>query len=198
MTRHHFQINKPYVAKLIRVALRPIENDPNLSLQLIRLEFSVYWIIGDKELESQGEIACRDLVVGTCIDVKRDAGLIAYAQALRVTAPVNVAANWMNLAGHGRWIELTFGPAETEGGRNPFATIKPFDSDGCSVTEYRYDRNAKWVTIKAAADAVQTSESTVRRRVDALESQWGARLVHRTDGDHRRIFLPLFVNIWED
>jgi len=197
MTRYHFTIGKPYAAKLVRVAPRPIENDANLSLQLLRLEFTIYWMLDEQHLESQGEIACRDIVVGDLVPTHRDAGLVAYAQALRVKAPINEVANWTALPS-GRWIELTFGPSETEGGRNPFATIRPFDVDGWEVKEYRYDRSAKWVTIKTAADAVGTSESTIRRRADALEPQFGAELIHRTNGGHRRINLPTFMNVWED
>lgn len=198
MTRHHFQINKPYAANLIRVASRPIENDPSVPLQLIRLEFAIYWIAEGQRLESQGEIACRDLVVSKLLPTNRDAGLVAYAHALRVDAPINEPESWARLQSNGRWIELKFGASEIEGGRNPFTLIKPFDPAGWEIKEYSYDRNARWVTIGAAADAVGVSESTVRRRVDALEAEWGSELVRRTDGDHRRIYLPLFVNIWGD
>jgi len=198
MTRYHFTIRKPYAAKLIRVAARPIENDVNLSLRLLRLEFTIYWMSGGNRLESQGEIACRDIIVGDLIPADRDAGLVAYAHAMRVKSPINKPANWTGLQPSSRWIELTFGTPENEGGRNPFATIGPFDVGRWTVKEYRYDRSAKWVTIKTAADAVKVSESTVRRRVDALETQFGAELIHRTDGGHRRIYLPFFMNMWED
>lgn len=198
MTRHHYQVGKPYAGKLIRVAARPIENDPSLSVHLLRLEFAVYRMADQDTLESQGEIACRDLIVGRLIPAQRDAGLIAYAQALRLTASVDDPASWLNLERQGRWIELTFGPAESEGGRNPFASIQPFDPVKYAINEYRYDRSAKWVTIGAAADAVGVSESTVRRRVDAMEDEWGSDLVRRTEGEHRRIFLPLFTNVWKD
>ena len=197
MTRYHFTIGKPYAAKLIRVAPRPIENDANLSLQLLRLEFTIYWMSGGQRLESQGEIACRDFVVGDLVPAERDAGLVAYAQALHVAEPINNPANWIALP-TSRWIELTFGPSETEGGRNPFATIRPFDVDGYTIKDYLYDRSAKWVTIKAAADAVGVSESTVRRRVDAMEDQFGPELIHRTEGGHRRIYLPFFMKVCED
>jgi hypothetical protein len=198
MTRYKFQTDKTYAAKLTKVSARPIENDPAIALTLIRLEFAIYWMAGEQRLESQGEIACRDIIVGDLIAADRDAGLVAYAQALRVRSPINKPANWTGLQPSSRWIEITFGHREVEGGRNPFATIGPFDAGRWTVKEYRYDRSAKWVTIKAAADAVGASESTVRRRIDSLETQFGSELVYRTDGGHRRIYLPLFMNVWED
>ncbi|WP_417735652.1 helix-turn-helix domain-containing protein [Rosistilla oblonga] len=198
MTRHPFQIDKPYAAKLVRVASRPIENDSIVPVQLIRLEFAIYWMMQGQRLESQGEVACRDLVVSKLLATERDAGAIAYAQALRVDDPINEPMNWIRLERGGRWIELKFGAADIEGGRNPFAEIKPFDVAGWEVKEYRYDLSARWVTISAAADAVEVSASTVRRRVDALEAAWGSELVRRTDGDHRRIYLPMFINVWDD
>lgn len=198
MTRYSFTAGKAYAGKLIRVASRPIENDVSLSLQLLRIEFMIYWMQDGKRLESQGEIACRDIVVGELIPADRDAGLVAYAQALRISAPINRRDNWLGLQPSSRWIEVTFGPSEKEGGRNPFAKIAPFDPKGWTVKDYRYDRSAQWVTIRAAADAAGVSESTVRRHVDALESRFGSDLIHRTEGGHRRIYLPFFMNVWED
>lgn len=195
MTRYNFQLNKPYAAKLTRVTSRPIENDPAIELSLIRLEFAIYWMVGQHRLESQGEIACRDLVVGPLVPCNRDAGLLAYAQALRVPTPPRDPSSWIHLQPGDRWIEITFGPRETEGSRNPFRKIGSFSPDGWTIKEYRYDRTAGWVTIAAAADAVQVSESTVRRRLEALKQDWGDELVTRTDGGHRRVYLPLFVNL---
>ncbi|MDA8745235.1 LysR family transcriptional regulator [Rubripirellula amarantea] len=198
MTRYNFQTNKPYAAKLNKVSTRPIENDPAISLTLIRLEFAIYWKVGEQRLESQGEIACRELVVGPLIPRDRDAGLLAYAQALRMATPPEDPGSWIHLQRRERWIEITFGPRETEGSRNPFRNIRPFSPDGWSIKEYRYDRTAGWVTIAAAADAVQVSKPTVRRRLDELEQNWGGELVTRTDGGHRRIYLPLFMRLWNE
>ena len=198
MTRHNFQINKPYAAKLIRVAARPIDNDPNLPLQLIRLEFAIYWMAEGRKLESQGEIACRDLIVSELLPKDRDAGLVAYAHALRVATPIDRPKNWIRLEGCGRWVELRFGPRDSEGGRNPFKEIRPFDPEGWTMKEYRYDRSAGWVSIGAAADAVGVSHSTVRRHLDDLENKFGAELIHRTGGGHRRVFLPFFMNVWQE
>ena len=198
MTRYNFQTNKPYAARLTKVSSRPIENDPAISLALIRLEFVIYRMVNQQRLESQGEIACRELVVGPLIPCDRDASLLAYAQALRMTKPPEDPGSWIHLQHGDRWIEITFGPREEEGSRNPFRDIRSFSPAGWAIKEYRYDRTAGWVTIAAAADAVQLSESTVRRRLEGLERDWGGELVTRTDGGHRRVYLPLFMRLWNE
>ena len=198
MTRYNFQIDKRYAAQLNKVSTRPIENDPAIGLALIRLEFTIYWMVGEDRLESQGEIACRDLLVGSLIPCDRDAGLLAYAQALKMATPPNDPGSWLFLQRSDRWIEITFGPREAEGSRNPFRDIRSFSPTGWEVKEYRYDRTAGWVTIAAAADAVQVSESTVRRRLEMLQQEWGGDLVKRTNGGHRRVYLPLFMRLWID
>ena len=197
MTRYNFRTGIPYAAKLTKVTTRPIENDPAMEIALIRLEFAIYWIYGQR-LESQGEIACRDLVVGRIIPSNRDVGLLAYAQALRISGLPENPISWLSLQKLERWIEITFGPREQEGLRNPFITIRPFSPEGREIKEYRYDRTACWVSIAEAADAVQTSLSTARRRLQVLEQIWGSEVVTRTDGRHRRVNLPLFVALWEE
>ena len=199
MSRYNFQTDKSYAAKLVRVAPRPIENSGDVQLSLVRLEFAIYWRYPEKNLlESHGEFACRDLIVGSLVPADRDLGLVNYAVALCVAAPITSPENWAALIASERFIELQFGPPESEGGRNPFTKIAYFDSSGWTVEEYKYDKTSEWVTIRVAADAVGVSESTVRRRVDALEEEWGTRLIVRTEGTHRRIHLPMFTNIWND
>lgn len=197
MTRYNFRIDVPYAAKLVRASTRPIENDPAMAITLVRLEFAIYWISGQR-LESQGEIACRDLVVGKLIPRNQDVGLLAYAQALRMSGPPESPSSWLDLQSTDRWIEITFGPRELEGLRNPFRTIRSFSSEHWEIKEYRYDRTAYWVSIAEAADAVQTSLSTARRRLHAFEQSWGSELVTRTDGRHRRVYLPLFVALCKE
>lgn len=197
MSRYNFQAGRKYIAKLVRVSPRPIENGEMVSLSLVRLEFAIYWPnFETKVMESHGEYACRDLIVGGLIPTEQDLGLVNYAVALDVPAPINASLNWSSLSSTEKIIELQFGPPEIEGGRNPFASIAAFDSTGWEIQEYRYDKTTQWTTIRVAADAVGASESTVRRRLDDLESEWGARLVVRTKGTHRRIHLPLFLNLW--
>jgi len=199
MARYNFNTNRRYAAKLVRVARRPIENDSSIGLSLLRLEFAIYWMFEEQKLlESQGEFACRDIVIGEQVWVERDSGISTYASALGVPAPTNAVSSWNKVADLGRFIELQFGPSELEGDRNPFAHINAFNPAGWTVKEYRFDRTAEWVTIGIAADAVGVSESTVRRRVDTLEAEWGARLIVRTEGTHRRIYLPLFMNVWSE
>ena len=80
MSRYNFQIDKSYAAKLVRVAPRPIENSGDVQLSLVRLEFAIYWLYPKKNLlESHGEFACRDLVVGNLIPTAVDLGLMNYA-----------------------------------------------------------------------------------------------------------------------
>ena len=155
MSRYNFQTDRAYAAKLIRVAKRPIENGDQVTLSLIRLEFAIYWQDFEKKLlESHGEFACRDLIVGSLIPTEQDLGLVNYAVALRVPAPINQAENWAALIASERFIKLQFGPPENEGGRNPFANIAPFDPAGWEIAEYKFDRTTEWVTIRVAADAV--------------------------------------------
>ena len=199
MSRYNFRTDHTYAAKLVRVAKRPIENSDSIPLSLVRLEFAIYWCYPEKQLlESHGEFACRDLIVGSLVPTEYDLGLVNYAVALGVAAPIDSPENWSALVASDRFIELQFGPAELEGGRNPFSKIAAFDTTGWSIEEYKFDKTNEWVTIRVAADAVGVSESTVRRRVDALEEEWGPRLIVRTEGTHRRIHLPLFLNVWED
>jgi hypothetical protein len=199
MSRYNFQTERKYIARLVRVAPRPIENGDEVQLSLVRLEFAIYWPdFESKTMESHGEFACRDLIVGSLIPTEQDLGLVNYAVALKVPAPINAPANWSSLSSTERFIKLQFGAPESEGGRNPFAQIAPFDPVDWKIEEYKYDKTTQWVTIRVAADAVGASESTVRRRVDALEEEWGSRIIVRTKGTHRRIHLPLFMNIWED
>ena len=37
-----------------------------------------------------------------------------------------------------------------------------------------------------------------RLKRQAMENEFGARLVRRTNGRQRRIYLPLFVKLWSD
>ena len=199
MTRYSFAIGRDYAAKLIRVALRPIENRLLSPLSLLRLEFAIYWQFPkERVLKSEGEFACRELIVGEAIQSESDSGLASYAAALGVTGLMDKPESWVELADAERFIELQFGPSESEGGRNPFAQIANFDKRGWTIEEYRYDRTAGWVTIGVAADAVGVSESTLRRRVDVLEEEWGPKLIVRTEGGHRRIYLRMFMSVWED
>lgn len=200
MARYAFSTDRKYAGRLIGVTPRPIENDPLLGIHLLRLEFEIFWqFLGDRPtLKSEGEIACRDLVIGKSIPPSKDSGQLIFASALRVDGDLTIPDSWIARVSSNAWIEITFGEREIVGGRNPFQRISWFDVSRWNVERYRFDRTKEWVTIAVAADAVQASESTARRFVDSLELQFGARLVRRTDGGQRRIHLPLFVNLWSE
>lgn len=200
MSRFSFRVDHPYAARLISVRKRPIENDPRLSLSLLRLEFEIFWKMQGAvvSLRSQGEIACRDLLIGELIPAQNDSGQIVYASALKIRGRIQDPQRWTASVAHSRWVEIIFGEANPIDGRNPFKSIQAFDPSGWKIEKYRYDRSAQWVSVSEAAAAVCASASTVRRRVDELEAEFGARLIRRTSGNQRRIYLPLFMNVWPD
>ena len=200
MTRYNFAIDKKYAGKLLSIHQRPIENDPTLSLHLLRLEFEIYWQLSHEKqtLRSEGELACRDIVIGKLIRAEKDAGQQAYASALGIRGDLSLADSWLRAAELDVWVEIEFGPPEQVGQRNPFRRIARFDPSIWQMEPYRFDRGKEWVTVAVAADAVTTSEATVRRRVDEWEIEFGGRLVRRTFGRQRRIYLPLFVNLWSE
>ncbi len=200
MTRYSFATDKKYSGQLLSIHQRPIENDPMLGLHLLRLEFQIYWQLNQDKptLRSNGEIACRDIVIGKLIRSEKDAGQQAYANALGICGDLSLADSWLRMAERNLWVEIEFGPPEQVGQRNPFKTIKRFDPSTWQIEPYRFDRSQEWVTVAVAADALTTSEATIRRRVDEWEIEFGARLVRRTPGRQRRIYLPLLVNLWSD
>ncbi len=173
-----------------------IENESHGGLHLLRLEFEILLILDTPPaVSSSGKIACRDLVVGPAVDVSRDASLTAYADALGVRNPTS-DRQWLNLANKVRWISVEFGPIDERDQRNSFQAIHPFELAGRSVREYDYSLDQDWVPVNVAADQLERSESTIRRRLAELEPNWGANLVSRTLGNHRRINLPLLRNLW--
>jgi hypothetical protein len=200
MSRFNFRVEHPYAARLISVRKRPIENDPRLSLSLLRLEFEIFWKMQGNvaSLRSQGEIACRDLLIGELIPVQNDSGQLVYASALKVKGRIQDPQRWTASLAQAPWVEIIFGEADPIDGRNPFKSIRAFDPSGWKIEKYRYDRSAQWVSVSDAAAAVCASASTVRRRVDELEAEFGARVIRRTRGNQRRIYLPLFLNAWSD
>jgi hypothetical protein len=196
MVRNAFRQGRTYAARLLRVSQRPIENEPDGGFRLLRLEFEMFFILDtEPAVSSSGKIACRDLVVGPAVDVSRDASLTAYVGALGVRNPASVS-EWLNLANKPRWISIEFGSLSEIDQRNSFQTIHPFQLAGRSVREYDYELDKDWVPVKVAADQLEHSESTIRRRLNELEPDWGAKLVSRTQGNHRRINLPLLRNLW--
>lgn len=196
MARYRFREGVKYGACLRCVLERSIENSAASGLRLLRLEFEVFTADEPRRiLSSTGNVACRDLVVGPAVDASRDSSLVAYADAVRVRNP-DSAAEWLSLNDESRWVQIVFGPVSQTDLRNSFQDILPLDLAGWSVREYRYDLDKAWVTVARAARDLKCSESSIRRRVLEFEPIWGAQLILRTAGKHRRINLPLLRNLW--
>lgn len=200
MSRYSFRIDHPYAGCLLSVRKRPLENDRSLAVSLLRLEFEVFWQeqCPKRLLRSHGEIACRDLLVGKLVPPSKDSGQLVYASALNLDGSLDDPDCWIAAINKQSWVEIVFGEVDPVDSRNPFKSIRAFSIEGWKVERYRYDRTAQWVSVAEAADAVCMSRSTLRRRVDELEASFGSRLIRRTRGNQRRIYLPLFLNICSD
>ncbi len=195
MARYKFREGKTYAARLHGAHERPIENSDVSGVRLLRLEFEVFEQIPTKLLlSSTGKIACRDIVVGRAVDPSRDSSVAAYALALRVGKATSLT-EWLNLSNKRVWVNIVFG-AKGADLRNTFEAIFPFDAQDWQVLPYDYNLDKEWVTVIEAADDLGCSESTMRRRVDEFEVVWGPDLTKRTEGNHRRINLPLLRNLW--
>ncbi len=193
-TREAFTPGLRYAGRVHAVRRRPIENR-SPALALLRLEFEIFWIDdGQRRLHSLGKIACRDLVVTA--GAADDDGVLSFAHAVPVARPENVDA-WLALHDTRPWVTIEFGALDHEDDRNPFAKIFAFDPRGYTVREYDYRLDDDFVPLSASADALDTSVSTVRRRVDILEAQWGGDLVRRTGGGQRRVKLSLLKHVWD-
>jgi len=191
MARYQFTQGKEYAARIHAVWEKPVEN---MGLSLMRLEFEVFQFLDGGELSSTGKIACRDVVVGPAIDNTGDAGVTPFIAALGVPRP-NLPASWLALSSRRPWVRLVFGPVGPKDERNSFARIFHLDAQAYEVIEYDYDLDADWVTVTEAADDLECSSSTLRRRVTQNEPEFGERLVRRTSGGHRRINLRLLRNL---
>jgi len=197
VSRYNFRIDHPYAACLLSVRKRTLENDRSLPISLLRLEFEIFWKeqSPNRLLRSHGEIACRDLLVGKLIPPSKDSGQVVYGTALNLDGSLDDPDCWIAAINNKPWVEIVFGDADPVDSRNPFKSIRAFSIEGWKIERYRYDRTAQWVSVAEAADAVCMSRSTLRRRVDELEADFGSRLTRRTRGNQRRIYLPLFLNI---
>jgi hypothetical protein len=197
MSRYSFRTDHPYAACLVSVRKRPLENDQALAVSLLRLEFEVFWKVSipKRLLRSHGEIACRDLLVGKLVPSNKDSGQLVYATAMNLDGSLDDPDCWVAAISKKTWVEIVFGEADPVDSRNPFKSIRAFSIEGWKIERHRYDRTAQWVSVAEAAEAVCMSRSTLRRRVDRLEADFGSRLIRRTRGNQRRIYLPLFLNI---
>lgn len=197
MARYKFREGKTYAGRLQGVRERPIENSRVSGVHLLRLEFEVFEQIEPKLLlSSTGKIACRDIVVGRGVEPTRDSSVMAYVHAVRIRFPAKVK-DWLRLNGKTVWVNIVFG-AKGPDLRNSFERISAFDAHGWQVRPYDYNLDKEWFTVSEAADDLGCSQATIRRRVGEAEPIWGAELVRRTEGNHRRINLALLRNLWAE
>lgn len=198
MARYQFVVGQSYAARRHAIHPRPIENSPTSKLSLLRLEFEVFTIFpSEKTVRSTGAIACRDLIIGPAVDVTRDSSVAMYAAALRLRDATKVTA-WTADPREPVWVEIVFGETGKIDLRNEFQSVSPLSIAGWTIGEFAFDVADDWVMVSQAARTLKTSAATVRRRLRALEPEWGARLVIRTRGEHRRIHLPLLRNLWRE
>lgn len=194
MTRHQFDTNVVFAGRLHNVIGRPLENDPSISL--LRLEFEVFHRIDGKLLRSNNRFACRELVIGRALPANCDSSVSTYVAALSVDRrKVDSPEGWLALTRSKPWIEIRFGPTSNVDYRQPFDRIIRFDPVGWQVEEYEYDRDKEWVSIRQASAVLRCSDSTIRRKVDALKGEFGERLVRLTKGGHRRINIALLKHL---
>jgi len=191
MARYQFTQGKEYAARVHAVWEKPVENT---GLSLVRLEFEVFQFLDGGKLSSMGKIACRDVIVGPAIDNGRDAGVGPFFVALGISHP-NTPADWLALNNRRPWVTLVFGPVGHKDERNAFVRIFSLDARKYQVVEHDYALDADWVTVAEAADDLECSPSTLRRRVAEMEPEFGERLVRRTPGGHRRINVRLLRNL---
>jgi len=194
MPRHRFEEGQTRIARLLTVVERPIENDDR-GLAVLRLEFEIFSCDPNRHrLESAGQIASRDLVIGLRAV---SGGVMKYAQALGVADPASLAA-WQRCTRTGAWVSITFGPADPRDGRNGFKTIQSFSPEGYDIREFDFDLAKNCATSGEAAKAMGVSEATVRRHTKKYLAEHGSALERRTEGGHRRINLLLLRHLIED
>jgi hypothetical protein len=194
MARYQFTVGKAYPARVHAVWEKPLEN---AHLKLLRLEFEVFVESGPERLSATGKVACRDLAVGRGVDLTSDPGVMPFVIALRVRNP-NRAADWLALNDADHWTVIEFGASNSLDHRNEIHSIHPFDPTGRQISEYDLDLHQEWVETQVVADDLDKSTSTIRRLVAQHEPEWGANLVRRTKGAHRRINLRLLRNLLDE
>ena len=199
MARFHFREGQEVAGRLDRVLKRPIENGPRSGLALLRLEFSIHSIQSTKaELLPSGALACREIIVGPCIDATRDSSLMAYANALGVGNDPQSAKRWIALEGKNRWIRITFGAPKSPDFRNTFTKIALLDVTNFTIARPTRPAAPDWAKVKQVAEALDVSVSTARRMADDLEKERGEAVVRRSPGGQREIYLPLLLAIRRD
>ena len=199
MARNQFSENTWYAANLREVSKRPIANCPsNGNLHLIRLEFEIYEIYENRGmLISRGELASQDVIIGDFIDPAKDAGILQFSSVLGLRKPQDLNS-WLSLCRNKIWLKLKFAEVDSESiGRNPFACFGRFAPGKYEIKKFAFDLTKKWVRVKHAAEIMNKSESTIRRRCNAWEAK-GYPVTRRTKGNHREINMPLLHNLEPD
>ncbi len=192
MTRYRFETGKWFPARLHAVLLKPIENR---LVSLLRLEFEVFQLFEvGRRLKSTGKIACRDLAVGSGLEVDRDPGTMPFVSALGISNADDLKS-WLGLIKRRPWVNVEFGEVDPRDSRTEFRGILPFEINGWQLSEYNYDRTDQWVTVGAAATDLGISPATIRRLIEQHADEFGNELVRRTHGNHRRIHLRLLQNL---
>lgn len=200
MSRYKFQLGKTYAGRLIRVTKRPLENDEDAQIWLLRLEFEIFQIDQSAQvLHALDWVASRDVVIGPGLRKANTTRVKEYARILKIKDVRDVAA-WVQ-AGLGgvrsrTWSAIVFGPMDDTDFRNPFLSIQPFDVRGYQIRSRGNARPTDWASVSTVARELRTSHSTLRRRLLVLAELAPGKLVKSTRGGHRRINLPLLRNMW--
>lgn len=202
MARFRFETDKYYAAELRRVSERPIENHlTSGKIHLIRLEFEIFRIMDEMMwLRGLGMLASRDLLIGTLIGSDKDSGLAHYCNLLGLKSYQRLA-DWKALEKQDKWIKVRFGFIEEETDRNTFELIEKFDPTERKQFKLKrlpFDVAKKWVKIAHAAEYLEVSTSTARRKADKW-AKAGYEDVLRTRGElqHREINMPLLWDLEE-
>ncbi len=187
-------------ARLHAIVERPVENR---SLSVLRLEFEIFEEIPTGVLRSTGKIACRDIVVGSSLDLSVDPRGQMWMAALSLPCNrVNHVEEWPPLAWGKRhkrpWVKITFGDVNSRDQRASFDHVVKFDPTGYELNEYDYDLDDQWVSVGVIASRIGISAPTVRRLVKKHLPEFGERLERRTDGNHRRVNWTLLSNLWNE
>jgi len=201
MTRFRFSIDNQYAGRLRQVFRRPIENTGD-KLTLLRLEFEIFTPKSDQTLQSYGDLACREIVIGPAAQTQRDANIVRYADLLGLASRhLDNLGGWLALqptskAAKGqRWIGIHFGAPSDVDYRQPFAKISKFSAAGWKVAEFRFPHDREWVRVGEVAKFFQISQSTVRRRIKNHERVFGTELVKRTTGRQREVNIRLLAHL---
>ena len=110
---------------------------------------------------------------------------------------VPTVEEWQAAASGSYWITIRFGDPAPVDHRQPFVEISRFmpEAEGFQLECAPHQTDVRWGTVKAAADELEVSCSTLRRLIDSNEKEYGESLVRYTSGKHRRINLALLRHL---